>query len=218
LSHGSEIGGPLWRGSSSLLVERAEPVAAPDRGRVVCFAPFTGLFVAAVGFAAGQVSFMFGNSWRTPMTRSLLVLGLVAASLAQPLWSPVLLVATAQEKTDQDLIQGAWKCVTLERQGKVNKGPFIGEKWVFKGKEVIVYHEDKVRAQGTFVLDPEKKPKTITITGTDGDLQGKTVLGIYRIEKNTLTLCNDVNGDERPKEFSGAGKPLLLTFERMKSE
>jgi uncharacterized protein (TIGR03067 family) len=152
------------------------------------------------------------------MTRSLLVLVFIAGLLAQLLWSPVLLVATAQEKekTDKDLIQGAWRCVTLESKGKVNKGSFIGEKWEFKGKEVIVYHEGEVRAQGTFVLDPETKPKTITITGTDGDLKGKTVSGIYRIEKNSLTLCNGF--DERPKEFSGAGKALLLTFERMKSE
>src|SRR4029453_19115406 len=99
------------------------------------------------------------------MTRSLLVLVFVAGSLAQPFWSPLLLVATAQEKKDQDLIQGAWRCVTLERQGKVNEGPFIGEKWVFKGKEVIVYHKDEIRGQGTFALDSGKKPKTITITG-----------------------------------------------------
>ena len=150
------------------------------------------------------------------MTRSLLVLVLVAGAHAQSLWSPLLTVATGQEKTDKDFIQGAWRCVTFEKQGKVNKGPFIGEKWVFKDKDVIVYHKDEIRGQGTFVLDPEKKPKTITITGTGGDIRGMTVLGIYRIEKNTLTLCNGF--EVRPKEFSGAGKPLLLTFERMKSE
>jgi uncharacterized protein (TIGR03067 family) len=149
------------------------------------------------------------------MTRLVLVLGFVAGSLALLHSSPVLLVATAQEKQDKDLIQGEWKCLTIEKKAKVNKGPFIGAKWEFKGKEVIVYHEDKVRAKGTFVLDPQKKPGTITITGTDGDLQGRTVLGIYRIEENSLSLCN---GDERPKDFKGAGKAVLLTFERMESK
>lgn len=149
---------------------------------------------------------------------TLLVLVLVAGLLGQPFTSPGLLGVTTEEKTDKDLIQGEWKCAALESKGKVNKGPFIGTKWEFKGKEVVIYHKDEVRAKGTFVLDPAKQQKTITITGTDGDLQGKTVLGIYRIEKNSLMLCNDVRDGKRPKAFSGAGNALLLTFERVKSK
>jgi RNA polymerase sigma factor (sigma-70 family) len=33
-------------------------------------------------------------------------------------------VAAAQQKQDQDLIQGSWKVVRLEHEGKVNTGPF----------------------------------------------------------------------------------------------
>ena len=117
-------------------------------------------------------------------------------------------------KKDQDLIQGSWKVVKLEVQGKVNRGPFLGGKWVFKGKEVLIFDGDKVLAKGTFVLDPDKKPKTIEMTGIH-EQQGKTSYGIYRIEQNTLTLCY---GDELPKEFSGAGKAGLLQFERVKPE
>lgn len=150
------------------------------------------------------------------MTRSLLVLGFVTASLAPPLGSPALVVATAQEKTDQDLIEGTWKVVKLEHQGKVNTKHILGRTWVFQGKQLTILHGDKVVGKGTFVLDPEKQSKTIDMKGTDGQLlEGKTILGIYRIEKDTLTLCQD---DERPKEFSGAGKAGLLTLERAKSE
>jgi uncharacterized protein (TIGR03067 family) len=118
-------------------------------------------------------------------------------------------------KKDQDLIQGSWKVVKLEVQGKANKGPFLGGKWVFKGKQITIFEGDKELAKGTFVLDPDKKPKTIEMTGIDEQFQGKTLFGIYRIEQDTLTLCY---GDELPKEFSGAGKAGLLQFERVKPE
>jgi uncharacterized protein (TIGR03067 family) len=120
------------------------------------------------------------------------------------------------EKKDQDLIQGSWKVVKLEFEGHVNKGPFKGGIWVFKDKEVTVMHGDRELVKGTFVLDPDKKPKTIEMTGIhDEEIKDKTSYGIYRIEKNTLTICH---GDKLPKEFSGAGKAVLLQFERVKSE
>jgi uncharacterized protein (TIGR03067 family) len=73
---------------------------------------------------------------------------------------------------------------------------------------------DKELAKGTFVLDSDKKPKTIEMTGID-EKKGKSSYGIYRIEQNTLTLCD---GDELPKEFSGAGEAGSLQFERAKSK
>jgi uncharacterized protein (TIGR03067 family) len=116
------------------------------------------------------------------------------------------------EKKDQDLIQGSWKVVKFEHDGKVNKGPFREGIWVFKGKEVTLRDErDKEWFKGTFALDQDKKPRTIEITWSDGERKDKTEYGIYRIEQDTLMLCQ---GDERPKEFSGAGEAGLLHFER----
>jgi RNA polymerase sigma-70 factor (ECF subfamily) len=133
------------------------------------------------------------------------------------------LVAGAQEKKDQDLIQGTWNVVKLEHNGKANNGPFREGIWVFKGKEITLRNESgKEWFKGTFVLDPDKKPKTIDITLTDSKVEkfkGKTQKGIYKIEKDTLILSQGT--DERPKGFADAGKagkPGLLTLERVKSE
>jgi uncharacterized protein (TIGR03067 family) len=119
-----------------------------------------------------------------------------------------------EEKKDEDLIQGSWTVVSLEIEGKVNKGPFKGGTWVFNDKEVAILDRDKVLAKGTFVLDSKKKQRTVELTGID-EQKDKTFYGIYQIEKDTLTLCY---GDDLPKEFSGAGKAGLLKFEREKSK
>src|SRR6516162_8439909 len=133
------------------------------------------------------------------MTRLLLVLGFIAACVAQPLWSPILVVATAQEKKDQDLIQGSWKAVKREVGGQVSKGPFREDTWVFKGNQLTLLGRDKELGKCTFVLGPDKKPKTIQMTGTDGVAKGKTIFGIYRIERDTLVLTQSLDGF--PKKF-----------------
>lgn len=66
----------------------------------------------------------------------LFVLACIVASLAQPPWLPTVLVARAEEQKDQDLMQGTWKVVKLEHDGKVNTKNFLGGTWLIKGKEL----------------------------------------------------------------------------------
>jgi uncharacterized protein (TIGR03067 family) len=51
---------------------------------------------------------------------------------------------------------------------------------------------------GTLKLDPSKTPKEIDAT----DSEGKTILGIYKLEKGQFTVCFAPSGKERPKEFT----------------
>lgn len=154
------------------------------------------------------------------MTRSLLRLGFVAAALAQPLGLPVSVAAPVPKENAPDLIQGTWKVVKLEHNGKVNTDHFREGIWIFKDKEVTLRDvNDKEWFKGTFVIDADKTPMTINITWSDGPLKGKTEKGIYKIEKDTLTLSRGT--DDRPAAFTDAGKvgkPGLLTFERVKSK
>jgi uncharacterized protein (TIGR03067 family) len=155
------------------------------------------------------------------MTRLLFVLAFVAAVLAQPLWSPGSLVAAPEEQKDQDLIQGTWKVVKLEYEGRVNTDHFREDRYIFKGDQVTLVGGGQEYFKMTFKLDPAKQPKTIDMTITEGVANvGRIDLGIYRLDKDTLTLSRN-RGDERPKDFTGAGKPGkpgLLTLERVKSE
>src|SRR5258708_13183 len=92
-------------------------------------------------------------------------------------------------KKDQELIQGTWKVVSSQKNGKPHEDT-KDARFVFK-EDVLTIHlvgEDP-QPGGRFVLDPSKNPKWI-----DGDL-GK---GIYLLEGNTLKICT---AEERPKQF-----------------
>lgn len=76
---------------------------------------------------------------------------------------------------------------------------------------------DKVDA-GTYKVDAGQKPKSIDITGTEGPNKGKTILAIYELDKDTLRVCYNLLGKDRPSEFvSSKEKPyFLVVYQRAK--
>jgi uncharacterized protein (TIGR03067 family) len=72
--------------------------------------------------------------------------------------------------------------------------------------------------KGTYTLDADTKPKSITVTGTEGPNNGKTFPAIYELKGDTLRICYDLSGAKRPAEFkSVAGTKLyLVTYNRKK--
>ena len=73
--------------------------------------------------------------------------------------------------------------------------------------------------KGTYTLDSASKPKSMTITGTEGPNNGKTLPAIYELKGDTLRICYDLSGAKRPTEFkSVAGTKLYLVTYRRKKE
>lgn len=72
--------------------------------------------------------------------------------------------------------------------------------------------------RGTYSIDSASKPKSMTITGTEGPNHGKTFPAIYELKGDTLRICYDLSGAKRPTEFkSVAGTKLyLVTYNRKK--
>jgi uncharacterized protein (TIGR03067 family) len=72
--------------------------------------------------------------------------------------------------------------------------------------------------KGTAKLNPKAKPKELDITGTDGPNKGKTILAIYELDGDTLRICYDLTGKNRPTEFkTKEGTQLfLVTYKREK--
>jgi len=122
----------------------------------------------------------------------------------------VLLVAAddrADVKAEQDKLQGTWRLVSLEVNGeKATRGELKKEQtMVVEGEKFTSTIDDKHSFKGTFKLDPSKKPKAVDAVVTEGEFKGKTLLGIYEVDGDTLRACYAAPGKERPTEF--ASKP-----------
>lgn len=115
-------------------------------------------------------------------------------------------------------LEGNWKPVQGELAGrpmteevlktislKLDEGKY--EVWVGK-------HPDR----GTYTIDSKSLPKSITVTGTEGPNHGRTFPAIYEIHGDTLRICYDLSGMQRPGKFATlAGTRLfLVTYQRAK--
>ena len=128
------------------------------------------------------------------------------------------LAARSGDAKDGDTIQGTWLPSAAELGGKM----FPDEvrktiKLVIKGDKYTVTVGEKVD-KGTVKLNPAEKPKALDITGTEGPNKGKTILAIYERNVETLRVCYDLSGKNRPKEFkTKEGTQLfLVTYKREK--
>jgi uncharacterized protein (TIGR03067 family) len=157
---------------------------------------------------------------RLPNTLCLVVLAGCAlclrASLADDAKPP-------QAADDAKLLKGNWNVVALESEGrKAPAAALKGMRWSFAGSEVqFADPGEEAGGKSSVKLDTSKSPKHIDLVGLEGPQKGKTVQGIYKLEKDRLVIClRDAEAAKkgRPEEFSTeAGSGLgLITLERVK--
>lgn len=110
--------------------------------------------------------------------------------------------------------EGEW---TME-SGEID-GQAMPEDMRKTAKRVVKYGETTVTVGGQmfmkakFVVDPSKKPKTIDYTMTGGPTEGKTQLGIYELDGETVKFCFSAPGKDRPTDFTtkaGSGRTLSV--------
>jgi uncharacterized protein (TIGR03067 family) len=120
------------------------------------------------------------------------------------------------DKDDVKNMEGTWLAATAELAG----APFPDKirqsmKLILKGDRYTVF-VGKMPDQGTCKVDASKKPKALDITGTDGPNKGKTFLAIYELNGDTLKVCYDLSGKQRPAEFmTRADTQLFLVTYQM---
>jgi uncharacterized protein (TIGR03067 family) len=70
--------------------------------------------------------------------------------------------------------------------------------------------------EGTYEIDPERK--TLDAHGIKDPVSGKTYLGIYSLEGDTLKWCSNSGSDQRPKDFSISpnGSHFVMVLQRQK--
>jgi uncharacterized protein (TIGR03067 family) len=124
----------------------------------------------------------------------------------------------ADPPDDAKAVQGSWTPAKAELAGQPMADAVlksISVKLDHGKYEVFVGDEPD---RGTYTMDATSKPKSMTITGTEGPNQGKTFPAIYELNGDTLRVCYDLSGAKRPTEFkSVAGTRLyLVTYHRKK--
>jgi uncharacterized protein (TIGR03067 family) len=141
--------------------------------------------------------------------RKVWILGAVALTLA------VAATGWAGGAGDKDKLQGSWKLTNVYFGGKEMPGgkaitiTFAGDKVSFK-------EGDKGAEEGTYKIDPTKKPKQIDLTkGKDGKDEAK---GIYSLEGDTLKIgigfsLKKEEVAARPPSFEDPGC-ITMTFKK----
>jgi uncharacterized protein (TIGR03067 family) len=121
----------------------------------------------------------------------------------------------------QKRVKGAWTATKAERDGKA-ASDVVGNRLSFNGNRFRIRSKDgKSLFAGTVRVDPSTKPAAIDFEHTEGVLKGKTWKGIYAVQGDTLTICDNAPDPDRgrPAAFeagSGSGY-VLITFERAKT-
>jgi uncharacterized protein (TIGR03067 family) len=122
-------------------------------------------------------------------------------------------------KKDPPSLVGEWLAESGVKGGKPdNPPPGTTMTFTADGKVFIKDNKKDSMEFATYKADPKKNPAEIELVPPPA-VKDVSMLGIYKIDGDTLTICIDMGGD-RPKEFaSPAGsKHMLITCKRAKKE
>jgi uncharacterized protein (TIGR03067 family) len=129
-----------------------------------------------------------------------------------------LIAFAADSPADAKAVQGSWTPAKAELGGQPMPEAVLKtiSLKLEKGKYDVLVGDKPDK--GTYTIDSTSKPKSMTITGTEGPNQGKTFPAIYELKGDTLRICYDLSGAKRPTEFKSiAGTKLyLVTYNRKK--
>jgi uncharacterized protein (TIGR03067 family) len=114
-------------------------------------------------------------------------------------------VAGAEDAVKKEMtrLEGDWSMVSGEANGMAMPKELVSSgKRVAKDGETTITINGQVYLKAKFTIDPTKKIKTIDYTMTEGPTKGKTHLGIYELDGDTVKFCFAAPGKDRPTEFT----------------
>jgi uncharacterized protein (TIGR03067 family) len=115
-------------------------------------------------------------------------------------------------------INGNWKLASGETSGEKMADDVLKTIHLTLANGKYIAKVGDQTDQGTYKIDSSKTPHTLTLTGTSGPNEGKTMLAIFEVDKGTLKVCYDLSGKAFPAKFESAPNTpsFLATYERQK--
>jgi uncharacterized protein (TIGR03067 family) len=115
-------------------------------------------------------------------------------------------------------LEGAWIPVAASISGKELLVAELRVKYlVFDGSDYsIIDRSNQVVDRGEYLVNDSITPPTIDIVGRDGPNAGRSMLAIFELKGDQLTVCYDLDGKKRPHNMQVDEDELLLsiTYER----
>lgn len=114
---------------------------------------------------------------------------------------------------DRRKLEGTWQGFIAEPRGE-RPGPVRFSEVVIGPERIRATRGDGTSmGEGTYRLGSTGRMRTLDSMGTAGEPRGKSFLGIYEVQGDTLRWCVSNPGRPRPEEFAsrpGGGQFLLV--------
>jgi uncharacterized protein (TIGR03067 family) len=115
-------------------------------------------------------------------------------------------------------LQGAWAPIAASVADKSLRVEDLRVRYLLlqAGEYRIVDSSNQVVDRGHYRLDEKRSPPTMDIVGESGPHAGRTMLAIYELRGDELTVCYDLERPERPANLAQQrGQPKLrITYTR----
>jgi uncharacterized protein (TIGR03067 family) len=136
------------------------------------------------------------------------------------LWVTALAFSADEDPNEAELkkLEGDWQLTRQEERGALTPKPVVERlRIVIEGNEMAWYIGNPASNQtADLKVNAKANPKTIDAEITKNSAIGKTMLGIYKLDKDTLEICwGDPGSEKRPKKFTsrpsvGSGSTLVI--------
>jgi uncharacterized protein (TIGR03067 family) len=114
-------------------------------------------------------------------------------------------------KKELQLLQGTWQIEFQEENGEKVAAEELKTRTIAFGKNAFFKKKNNIVVQiAVMKIDPSKSPRTFNALIVQGDRKEDIMPGIYDLDGDTLKICIDTEGNQRPKEFKTAPKSGLL--------
>lgn len=115
-------------------------------------------------------------------------------------------------------LEGAWVPIAASISGKELIVAELRVKYfVLDGHDYsIIDRTNQIVDRGEYLVNDNASPRTIDIVGRDGPNAGRSMLAIFELKGDQLTVCYDLDGQRRPQSMRVHADELLLsiTYER----